>query len=178
MSAHRGYIGRWRPVCATSGHTLKDSRHFVPKCPTMDVAQMDVGGASVIGVSCTMELRNIANLQDLRSVEFVEKVLRVLNVYNNFGMTHTVNFASCEGSEARVFAQMSAGARVMFQTFPESRYATLVVFSKERRGGVEATSGASVPDGRKMFFDIYDYMVQAFSAEYHSECISFVEHRE
>lgn len=145
----------------------------------MDVASMDVVGAKDMGISCTMELRNIANLQDLRNPDFVEKALRVLNTYNSFGSPQTVSFATdprtfdnaalCGAesvSDARTFVQVSAGAHVLFRSFPEERYATLCVFSS-----------AAASDRRKAFFEIYDYMAQAFAAEYHSECISFVEHR-
>ena len=122
--------------------------------------------SAALGVSCTMELRNASNAGALCDAGSVGKVLEVLNIYNGFGVAQTMVHTSCAGSKARIFAHAGDDTHITLRTFPAQRYATVCIFTCK-----------PLFERERVFFEIYDFLTQAFAADYDSSCISFVEHR-
>jgi S-adenosylmethionine/arginine decarboxylase-like enzyme len=118
-----------------------------------------------MGETCFMELRNVRNAYVLGEPRSISKILEAVGLYNGFGIEHTVVLSANSATRARVFLSTSSSAHIVLRTFPDEGRATVCIY---------VCMGE--PGRRNMFFAIYDFLTQAFSSDYDSACISFVEH--
>ena len=118
-----------------------------------------------MGETCCIELRNVHNAYVLGEPRSISKILEAVGLYNGFGIENTVMLSVNSATRARVFLSASSSAHIVLRTFPDEARATVCIYACMSESG-----------RRNMFFAIYDFLTQAFSSDYDSACISFVEH--
>lgn len=118
-----------------------------------------------MGETCFIELRNVRDTYVLGEPRSISKILEAVALYNGFGIENTVILLVNPATRARVFLSTSASAHIVLRTFPDKARATVCIYS-----------GVGEAGRRNMFFLIYDFLAQAFSSDYDSACISFMEH--
>jgi hypothetical protein len=119
----------------------------------------------VMGETCFIELRNVRNAYALNDPRSISKILDAIGLYNGFGIENVVILSANPATQARVFVNTSSSAHMVLRSFPDKGSATMCIYTAMYESGC-----------RSMFFMIYDFLTQAFSSDYDSACISFVEH--
>lgn len=115
------------------------------------------------GVSTTFKIRSIQSTF-INDTEKLLDIMRIIAKYNDFDILQTMvhNVRTLERGTSIVF--VGDDMTITLRTIPENRYLTLHMHTTK------------VYDTYQSIFDIYDFLVEAFEADYDSRDINIFDH--
>ena len=136
------------------------SNSSIPRCESPN-SVVDIVGFANPGKIMTCDLRNIKKPDMLNNFDNICKVLDIICIYNNFNIIQKIYHEVSPLGYSIIY--ILSECHISLYSFPEKNYIAFDIYT------------CRYYENNSVYFKIYDFLVEAFDADYDSDAITVID---